>query len=68
MTWEEATQLSDAITESSDSGAWHARVAVAAGDQGYAVIVRQHNTHELHYLRSMEEFIALCEQLKTQRM
>ena len=65
MTWEEATELSDAITETSDAGAWHARVAVAAGDQGYAVIVREHGKHELHYLTSMAAFTALCDQLKT---
>ena len=63
MTWDEATQIADAIAESPDAGAWHARVAVAPQGQGYAVVVREHNHHEMYYLRSLDEFRALCDRL-----
>ena len=36
---------------------------VAPEDGGYAVFIRQHGRHELHYLQSMDEFKALCEWL-----
>lgn len=63
MTWEEATHLADIIADSPDAGAWHARVAVAPEGEGYAVMVREHNHHEMHYLRSFEEFKAICDGL-----
>jgi hypothetical protein len=63
MTWDEATQIADAIAESPDAGAWHARVAVTPQGQGYAVVVREHNHHEMYYLRSLDEFRALCDRL-----
>lgn len=63
MTWEEATQLADTIADSPDAGAWHARVAVSPEGQGYAVMVREHNHHEMYYLRSFEEFKRLCDGL-----
>ena len=63
MTWEEATSLVDDIAVSSDAGAWHASVAVAPTGQGYAVIMRHHGRHELHYVRSKDEFTALCNRL-----
>ncbi len=66
MTWEEATQLADALAASPDTGAWHARVAVAPQGQGYAVVMREHGKHELHYIRSGEEFTALCDGLMAQ--
>lgn len=59
MTWEEATRLADALAASPDAGAWHIRVAVSPQGQGYAVVAREHNHHEMHYLRSREEFVAL---------
>jgi len=65
MTWEEATQLADTIAASPDAGAWHARVAVAPKGEGYAVVMREHNKHDLHYIWSMDEFLALCERLMT---
>lgn len=63
MTWEEATRLADTIAASPDAGAWHASVAMAPQGQGYAVVMRQHGHHELHYLRSRAEFAALCDRL-----
>ena len=63
MTWEEAAQLADTIAASPDAGAWHAHVAVAPQGQGYAVVMREHGKHELHYVWSMDEFLALCERL-----
>ncbi len=63
MNWKEATSLVDAIAASPDAGAWHASIAVAPGGQGYAVIVRQHGRHELHYIWSEDEFKVLCDQL-----
>lgn len=63
MTWEDAAQLSDAIAESPDSGALHANVTVAPDGQGYAVMVREHNHSEMHYIHSIDEFKALCDRL-----
>lgn len=63
MTWEEAAQLSDAIAESPDAGSLHANVTVAPGGQAYAVMVREHNHAEMHYIDSMEAFKALCDRL-----
>lgn len=65
MTWDEATQLADTIAASPDGGAWHAGVAVAPQGAGYAVVMREHNHHDLHYIWSMDEFLALCERLMT---
>lgn len=65
MTWEEATQLADTIADSPDAGTMHARVAVAPQGQGYAVVVREHGKHELHYVWSFAEFTALCNRLMT---
>jgi len=63
MTWEEAVRLVEQIAASSDSGNWHAQVATV--EQGYAVAVRQHNTSTLHYVSSLREFVALCNQMTT---
>jgi len=61
MTREGAVQLVEEIAASADSGNWHAHVAAVA--QGYAVAVRQHNTSTSYYVSSLQEFIALCDQL-----
>ncbi len=66
MTWDEAAQLADYITQCPDGGMWHARVAVAPQGQGCAVVVREHGKHDLHYVWSAKEFTALCERLMTQ--
>jgi hypothetical protein len=63
MTWEAAVRLVEQITASADSGNWHAHVA--AIEQGYAVVVRQHNTSTSYYVSSLREFIALCDYLMT---
>jgi hypothetical protein len=60
-TWEEAARLAEQIAASPDGGNWHAQVAVVG--QGYAVAVRQHNTHTLYYVSSLREFVALCDRL-----
>jgi hypothetical protein len=65
MTWDEATRIADAIAESPDAGAWHARVAVAQQGHGYAVMVREHNHHEMYYIGSVDEFKVLCDRLMT---
>ncbi len=67
MTWEDATQLSDRIAKSPDSGMLHVGVIVAPNDRGYAVVIRAHGRHELHYVYSMDEFKALCERLLAPR-
>jgi hypothetical protein len=66
MTWDEAARIADVIAASPDAGAWHARVAVAPQGQGYAVMVREHNHHEMYYIQSVDEFKALCDRLMTQ--
>lgn len=63
LTWKEATALVDAIAASLDAGAWHASIAIAPQGQGYAVIMRHHGHHNLHYVWSKGEFTALCNQL-----
>jgi hypothetical protein len=63
LTWEEAIRLVEQITASADSGNWH--VHVAAVEQGYAVVVRQHNTSTSYYVSNFRAFIALCDQLMT---
>ncbi len=67
MTWEDATQLAERIAKSPDSGTLHVAVIVAPENQGYAVVIREHGRHELHYLQSMDAFKALCERLLTPR-
>ena len=63
MTWEDATQLAERIASSPDAGMLHVGVIVAPGDQGYAVVIRHHGRHELHYVQSMDAFKTLCEAL-----
>jgi hypothetical protein len=63
MTWEDATQLAERIAKSPDAGTLHVAVIVAAEDRGYAVVIREHGRHELHYVHSMSEFKTLCEWL-----
>jgi hypothetical protein len=67
MSWDEATRLADRIAASPDAGLWHARVAVAGNGQDYAVMVRQHCTDDWFYVRSSEEFRALCTQVRMLR-
>jgi len=67
MNWEDATQLAERIAKSPDAGTLHVAVIVAPEAQGYAVAIREHGRHELHYLQSMSEFEALCEWLLAPR-
>ncbi len=67
MIWEEAAQLADRIAKDPDAGTLHAAVIVAPEDQGYAVAIREHGRHEMHYVQSMGEFKALCEWLLAPR-
>lgn len=63
MSWEDAAQLAERIAKSPDAGTLHVAVMVASGDRGYAVVIREHGRHELHYVQSMSEFKTLCEWL-----
>ena len=67
MTWEDATQLAERIAKDPDAGTLHVAVIVAPEDRGYAVAIREHGRHELHYVQSMNEFKALCEWLLAPR-
>jgi len=67
MIWEDATQLAERIAKSPDAGTLHVGVMVAPGDQGHAVVIREHGRHELHYVQSMHEFKTLCEWLLAPR-
>jgi hypothetical protein len=67
MIWEDATQLAERIANSPDAGTLHVGVIVAPADQGYAVVIREHGRHELHYVQSMQAFKALCERLLAPR-
>ena len=61
MTWDNATQLTEQIAMSPDAGNWHAQVM--AVEQGYAVAMRQHNTHTFYFVSSLHEFRNLCDHL-----
>ena len=61
MTWEDATHLAERIAKSPEAGALHVGVIVAPKNQGYAVVIRHHGRHELHYVQSMDAFKVLCE-------
>jgi hypothetical protein len=63
MILEDATQLAERIANSPDAVTLHVGVIVAPEDQGYAVVIREHGRHELHYVQSMQAFKALCERL-----
>lgn len=63
MTWDEATQLADAIAATPDAGAWHIGVAAAPDAQGYVVVARKHGQHDMHYLHTAEAFVALCDRV-----
>lgn len=63
MTWEDATQLAERVAKSPDAGTLHVAVMVASKGCGYAVVIREHGRHELHYVQSMSEFQTLCEWL-----
>ncbi|ETX01249.1 MAG: hypothetical protein ETSY1_08065 [Candidatus Entotheonella factor] len=67
MIWEDAAQLAERIAKSPDAGTLHVAVIVAPEGQGYAVAIREHGRHELHYVQSMNEFQALCEWLLAPR-
>lgn len=63
MTWEQAARMAEQIMASPDGGNWHAQVAATEQDQDYTVAVRYHNTHTYYHVTSLQEFIALCDQL-----
>ena len=67
MTWEKAARVAEQIMASPDGGNWHAQVAATAPAQDYTVAVRYHNTHTYYQVTSLQEFIALCDQLMTRK-